>query len=368
MGMNPISRKSPLLWLLTILSAATLLSCNPEPKETDLEFSFNTFKCDEGAENGYISVYLMESPYKYPVVVDMTVEVSGGKNALGEELNLDEIVKFNVTDKSYTVESTGPRSAKISDLEVTYSGYNEKVYFAALDNDFLQNETITLLFTITNVDGSNLGDIKTTTLTIIDDEKAPLVKVGYYDTRYEAPAEATNPAKGAFYLRLQKVGKYEYVASEWFGLSRPRLLGKYDPEKCTLTFDGTDYDHTLWKFEQPVSAFANDTIWANKFEDGKVTEILRFRGSGNDGKGPIVISTEAIEENKKGVLLAIESECGVDICSFDAESGVATGVVGLYDQMAGSSSMVFSEHNYEEETTRATTPSLRPFTDWHIAE
>lgn len=356
-------------WMAVVLLALTAAtSCKSEPEKTDVEFSYATFDCDEGEKEAYISVYLMYSPYKLPVVVDMEVEMTGGKDAAGNDLALDDVIEFIETDKSYTVTKTGDRTAKIEGVEVTYSTYNQKVYFNAKQNDFLQNETITLEFTLTNVDGSNIGNITSTVLTIVDDEKAPLVKVGYYDTTY-TPAEGAERAdKGQFYLRLQKVGKYEYVASEWFGLSRPRLLGKYDPEAKTITFDGTDYDHIIWEQKiaemedddeykvafTPVSAFQNDTIWGYSYnESGKLNKVLRMYGAGANGTSPIVMTTEAIEENKDGVILSIDNECGFAIYSFNADSNKAGAKAGIYDGMTQSEGMIFSKTNYQEETTRA---------------
>ena len=353
--------------VLLALTAAT--SCKSEPEKTDVEFSYATFDCDEGEKNAYISVYLMYSPYKYPVLVDMDVEMTSGKNAKGEELMLDDVIEFIETDQNYKVTKTGDRTAKIEGVEVTYSTYNQKVYFNAKTNDELQSETIEIKFTITNVDGSNIGNITSTLLTIVDDEKAPLVKVGYYDTTYTPVEGAVRAERGQFYLRLQKVDKYEYVASEWFGLSRPRLLGKYDPEAKTITFDGTDYDHIIWEKKiaamdkddeykvdfTPISAFQNDTIWGYSYnESGKVNKILRMYGAGANGTDPIVMTTEAIEENKDGVILSIDSECGFAIYTFNADNNKVGTMAGIYDGMTQSESMIFRKTNYEEEaTTRA---------------
>lgn len=351
------------------------MGCNPEPDATDLEFSYSTYTTDEGAEEDYVSVFLMETPYKYPVVVDMNVEMLTGKSHNGEELVLDQVLEFITTDQSYTVTKTGDRTAKIEGLEVTYSNYNTKVYFASKDNDFLQSETITILFTLTKVDGSNVGKLTTTTLTIVDDEKAPALQVGYYDTRYTAPADATREGRGQFYLRLQKVGKYEYVASELFGLPRPRLLGVFDPEKRTLTFDGTDYDHLLWAEKTaedevpfvPVNAFRNDTIWGAAYNQNNVaTQVLRLQGSTVDGKEAIVMTTEEIAENAKGVVLSIDTPCGFDIYPYN-NGFVGGSIVGTYDAMTKSESMTFSTTNYPSEVgaTRAFNPEdVRPFAAW----
>ena len=368
------------LFAVALGLTASLLSCNPEPAATDLEFSYATFDTDEGDDEDYISVYLLKTPYKYPVVVDMEVEMLTGKDHEGRDFMLDEVIEFITTDQTYTVTSTGDRTAKIEGVEVTYTEYNKKIYFKSKGDEHLQSETITIEFRLTKVDGSEIGSISTTTLTIVDDEKAPLVKVGYYDTTYEAPAEATREGKGQFYMRLQKVGKYEYVASELFGLSRPRLLGIFNPEAKTITFDGTDYDHVLWKkaweeddsedkepFE-PVNAFQNDTIWAYSYNSNReITQVLKLQGAGANGNEPIVMTTEAIEENSNGVILSIDTHCGFAIYNYN--NGMAGSIaVGDYDSMEQSESMTFSTTNYPSEVgTRsmgATHPT--PFSAWSI--
>lgn len=356
-----------LVMMATLWALIALPSCSDEPHATDLEFGYTTFDCEEGAENGYVSVYLMYTPYKYPVLVDVDVEMLTGKDHLGNDLTLDDVLEFDVTDKPYTVTKTGDRTAKIENIEVTYTNYNQKITFKSHDNDFLQSETITIEFTLTKVEGSEMGSNKSAILTITDDEKAPLVRVGYYDTRYTSPADATSTEKGQFYMSLQKVGKYEYVASGLFGLERPRLLGIFDPEAKTITFDGTDYDQILWKMENPVNAFRNDTIWAASYEDGRISEILRLRGAGADGTEPIVMTTEEIAENSRGVILSIDTPCGFDIYDFDAESNKATGSAkGAYDAMERSESMTFSDTNYPDEETRTTVARPTRIGGWKI--
>ena len=365
-------------WVVVALCATlSLASCNPEPNFTDVEFSYTTFDSNEGEENDYISVYLMQSPYKFPVVVDMDVEMVKGKNAKGEELTLVDVIEFIETDQTYTVtsDSSNPRKATITGVEVTYSTYNKRIYFNTKQNDFLQGETVEIVFTLTRVDGSNMGSVKSTTLTIVDDEKAPLVKVGYYKTLYTAPTDATREGAGAFWLRLQKVGKYDYVASEWFGLSRPRLLGTYNPANNTITFDGTDYDHVLWaeatakdeKPFKPISAFQNDTIWGNKYDvQGRITEIIQMRGAGESGTEPIVLTTEEIAENASGLVLSIDTPCGFNLYNYNSDTGIKGAMVGVYDAMERSNSMTFSTTNYDEETRslepRSNTPF--PFSGW----
>ena len=357
---------------------ALAASCNPEPDATDLEFSYTSFQTGEGS-NGYISVYLMKSPYKYPVVVDMEVEMTAGKNAEEQELVLDDVIEFTTTDQTYTVEKTdNPRRAIIKGVEVTYTEYNKKVHFSAKDNDFLQNETVVLEFRLTKVDGSEMGSIKNTTLTIVDDEKAPLVKVGYYDTHYTAPTDASRQGRGQFYMRLQKVDKYHYVASGLFGLSRPRLYGEYKPESNTITFDGTDYDHKLWaektakdeKPFQPINAFQNDTIWANAYNaEGKITEVLKLRGAGASGTEPIVMTTEEIAENANGVILSIDTPCGFDIYTYNNDMVIDFAPIGTYDAMEQSESMTFSTTDYQSVGTRSQDNNLpTPFSAWSIEE
>ncbi len=369
------------LLVATLGVVAATVSCNPEPDATDLEFSYSTFSADEGVEESYISVYLMETPYKFPVVVDMEVDMKSGMDAEGNMLALSDVIEFITTDQTYTVtlDPNDSRKAKIEGVEVTYTNYNKKVYFSTKDNDYLQKETIAIEFRLTKVDGSEMGSMTSTTLTIVDNEKAPAVKVGYYDTTYEAPADATREGRGQFYMRLQKVGKYDYVASELFGLPRPRLLGTFDPEAKTLTFDGTDYDHKLWAEAtaedenpfQPINAFQNDTLWANSYNsDDVVTSVLKLRGSMVDGKEVIVMTTEEIEENAKGVLLSIDTACGWDIHSYN-NGIVGLSPIGVYDSMESSESMTFSTTNYPTEvgaTRSATTNHPMPFSAWQIEE
>ena len=65
------------------------------------------------------------------------------------------------------------------------------------------------------------------------------------------------------------------------------------------------------------------------------------------------MTTEAIEENKDGVILSIDTECGFEIYSFYADTNKAGAKAGIYDGMTQSDSMIFSKTNYEEEGTRA---------------
>ncbi|MBO7300882.1 MAG: hypothetical protein J6U53_05720, partial [Tidjanibacter sp.] len=82
-------------WMAVVLVALTMAtSCKAEPEKTDVEFSYATFSCAEGADGANISLYLMYSPYKFPVVVDMDVEMISGKDAEGNELLLDDVIEF----------------------------------------------------------------------------------------------------------------------------------------------------------------------------------------------------------------------------------------------------------------------------------
>ncbi|MBQ8271752.1 MAG: hypothetical protein IJZ09_01940 [Tidjanibacter sp.] len=366
------------LLAVTLVVVATAISCNPEPDATDLEFSYSTFSVDEG-DDGYISVYLMETPEKLPVVVDMKVEMKSGMNAEGKKLVLDDVIEFITTDQTYTVNNISDTEKEIKGVEATYTEYNKKVYFTTKPNDYLQQETITLLFTITNVEGSKLGSLDTTTLTIVDDEKAPAVKVGYYDTRYTAPADATREGKGQFYMQLHKVGKYEYVASGLFGLPRPRLVGTFNPEAKTIKFDGEDYDHRLWAEKTaedeapfvPINAFRNDTLWGTAYNENNIpTKVLKLHGTVVDGKEVIMMTTEEIAENAKGVILSIDTPCGYEIYPYN-NSIVGPMPVGTYDSMASSESMTFGTTNYplEVSATRALGPEdVRPFAEWQLAD
>jgi hypothetical protein len=367
---------SKICWAVVALATTlTLASCNPEPKATDVEFSYPTFECEEGEENAYISVYLMQSPYKFPVVVDMNVEMveNKGVDANGNRLKLDDVIDFITTDKSYTVTPTGDYSATISGLEVTYSGYNQRVYFNAKKVPLLQQETIEIRFTLTRVEGSEMGNVTETILTIIDAENAPLVRVGYYDTTYSAPAEGTREGRGQFYMRVQKVDKYKYVASELFGLSRPRLLGLYEPSTNTIVFDGTDYDHRRWFAKEGeevnrVNAFENDTPWTYSREGDVVKQILKFYGGGASGKEPIVIKTDKIEENASGYLVEIVGECGFQIWNYDEAQKAATTFAGTWDGLDGLTKMTHSQTDYEVSTQSRSvgTDYPTPFSQWTI--
>ena len=345
------------LFILAIAALATMSACSRGPEAPDVSFAYSTYSYTEGYGSCYIAVYQMESPYEFPVEVTLQGKVVAGQTNLGEEYKWSDLVEFEIEaneEETYTVKGIDDKTFEISGIQVTYSEYNKKVYFKSIPNDYLQKETIKIEFTITDVKGSEIGTSDKTTVYIVDDEKAPLIKTGYYKTDYTPVDGAENAKAGSFYLRLYKTDKYEYVASGWFGLNRPRLVGVFDPEAQTLTFDGTDYDHLQWyddeeEAENRVNAFQNDTLWAYKAENKVITQILKFYGGAN-GQGPIVISTDKIEENASGFLVECTSECGFEIWNYDAENGKATSCVGTWDGMASSTSMTHSSTNYESTT------------------
>lgn len=364
--------------ILLLGSLVALGSCSKSPDTPDVSFAYSTYSYTEGFDNCYIAVYQMESPYEWPVEVSLHGKVTSGTDNLGRELGWKDIIVFDedyLAEEGYTVSDINAKEFLISGVTVTYTEYNKKIYFESKGNDWLQGSNITITFTITNVKGSNKGSSDTTTVSIVDDEKAPLIKTGYYETTYTPLADALKPEAGKFYLRLYKTDKYTYVSEGWFGLNRPRLVGTFKPEEQTLTFDGTDYDHTVWfdaeeEIGNRVNAFENDSIWTyNKSEDG--IKILRMRGSGHNGTGPIVIKTDKIEQDASGYLVECTTDCGFDIMgNYNAETGKANRFVGVWDGMERSDKMVHSSTNYPTETSRSAigkaTP--RPFSQWVIGD
>lgn len=359
-----LSLVTPLAALM--LSAAMMVGCNPEPTAPELSISYSTYTYTEGSV-GHISLYQLFTPEKYPVRVDMKVSITSGKDAEGNPYTLADVLEFTVDDNTtYTVTANDDGSATISGIEVTYSEYNTQVPFQVKENDTLQQETITITFEITNIDGSELGSYGKTVVTIEDNEHAPRIKSAYYKTDYTPVAEAESPEKGSFYLQLHKTDKYEYVAEGWFGLPRPRLVGIFDPEAKTLTFDGTDYDHRALTEKERVNAFQNDTLW---WANTEMTKVLRLYGSGAAGTNPIVISTEDIKQDQSGLLVNITTKCGVGIYTF--KDGKAKTRVGTWDGMEGSTSMTYSETPYDEGdfelAARKRSYAPMPFTQWSIA-
>lgn len=348
---------------------AAAVGCNPEPKESSIEFASKTYGYNEDQVYGYIGLMELNTPESFPVVVDVKATFKAGKDHEGNALTLKQLIAFDRGDEeSYTVAYPDDNTAIISGIEVTYSQYNKRLYFSILDNDFLQSETAEIKFELTAAKGANIGDYTESVLTIVDDEHAPRIKTPYYLTEYTPLTGSTNPDAGKFYLRLDKVGKYQYVASGWFGLPRPRLLGRFDPETQTLTFHGSDYDHQDMEPEDRVSAFRNDTLW---YYNAERTQILRLF-AGTDGEGPLVVKTEKIDENASGTLVEVVTNCGWAIFDFDGTR--ATDFVGYYDGMNTSSKMTYFENNYDESEfdqvgtrTTATTGPI-PFSNWRLEE
>lgn len=365
--------------ILALAAMVTMSACSEGPETPDVSFAYSTYSYTEGFDQCYIAVYQMESPYEFPVMVTLRGEVKSGKDNLGRTLQWQDIIEFEVEDAedSYTVKDIDGKSFTISGVRVTYKEYNKKIYFKSKVNDYLQDETITIEFTITEVSGSTIGSSKSTIVTLVDDEKAPLIKTGFYKTEYTPVAGSQNPTAGSFYLRLYKSDKYEYVAQGWFGRNRPRLVGTFDPLTQTLTFDGTDYDHTVWfskegEKENRVNAFENDTIWAFSNSEKVITQVLKMRGAGASGTAPIVIKTDKIEENHSGFLVECTTECGFDIWNYDAALGKVTTKAGTWDGMTNSTKMTHSSTDYEVETQSrgALSDSAHqphPFVDWTIA-
>jgi len=340
-----------------------LVACKSTPDATSVSFSAATYSYQEGNESAYLQLRSANTPYYYPIKVNVSVTMTAGKDASGNELKLSDVITFVETDKPYTVTVTGDRTATITGAEVTYANY-DKILFKTKDNDYLQNETVKITFAIISVEGSEIGSTKQTVLTIVDDEYAPKIKPGYYKTDYTPLAGAISATKGQFYLRLQKTDKYKYVASGWFGLSRPRLVGVFDPAACTLTFDGTDYEHLA--LENPVNAFQNDTIW---WYDHEMTKVLKFHGSGVSGLEPIVIKTENIAENTSGVIVDCSSLCGFDIYDYSSATGLGA-KYGVWDGF-NTAEFTFSKTNYTKAPAAAKSASTTgpiPFNNWTLKE
>lgn len=233
-------------------------------------------------------------------------------------------------------------------------GENEaNIYFYMIDNDELQDEMPAIEFTLKSTSSSEapLGKPNYTIIRITDDEKAPRVASGLYEARYTLPeeVEVEREESGYFPLNIAKIGKYQYVAWGWFGLSRPRLVGNFDPEAKTLTFDGGDYD--LESEGYYFSAFGRSYYYNNEDMD----EVLVFRGSGSDGRGPIVIETDEIGVNESGYITVTNSEASFDIHAYskNGDNKLEGEFLGIYDQMPIGTTFkhksVIEDEKYEEE-------------------
>lgn len=228
------------------------------------------------------------------------------------------------------------------------------IYFYMIDNEELQEYVPAIEFTLesTSTPKAPLAKPNYTIIRITDDEKAPRLASGEYQTKYTAPEEADvqREESGYFPLTLAKTGKYEYVAYGWFGLNRPRLIGTFDPEAQTITFDGADYD--LSTDEVTISAFGR----AYYYNDMEMNEVLVFRGAGSDGRQPIVLSTESIGVNETGYLTESATEAAFDIHVHNKNNDKLLGeLLGVYDEMPVGATfkhkIVINEEKYEEEDT-----------------
>ena len=118
---------------------AAAVGCNPEPKESSIEFASKTYGYNEDQVYGYVGLMELNTPESFPVVVDVKATFKAGKDHEGNALTLKQLIAFDRGDEeSYTVAYPDDNTAIISGIEVTYSQYNKKLYFSILDNDFLQ--------------------------------------------------------------------------------------------------------------------------------------------------------------------------------------------------------------------------------------
>ena len=326
--------------------------------------------------------------FRATVVAMMALSVVACKDKGGDDEELDPRVKFSTYVEDYP-ENGGLMSlpVKIYDVDekefpitVTFSvkAYNEvnvddwialqdkgnytvtfekgdteaPIYFYMINNNELQTIVPAIEFTLVSTDNPNapLAKPNYTIIRITDDEKAPRLASGEYQAKYNLgeDVEVNREESGYFPLTLAKTGKYEYVAYGWFGLSRPRLIGTFDPEAQTITFSGADYD--LSTEESTVSAFGR----AYYYNDLDMTEVLVFRGAGSDGRQPIVISTEDIGVNETGYLTVSETEAAFDRhVNSTANDKLLGEFLGIYDEMPVGTTfkhkIVINEEKYEQE-------------------
>lgn len=259
-----------------------MVSCAKEATAPYVGFGSSTYSVAETASESSVPLRLYNSPYKFPVKVNVSVETAC-------DYPLDQMITYDQTEG----------------FEIEYDN-STRFYFTPIDNDFLNADRFEFTVTITSVDGADIGTTSKTTITIVDDELAPRLTSGTYTV--------TNPESGSFSLKLVKVGKYKYVAYNWFGLDRPRLLGTFDPEASTLTFDGTDYTDYVASNDD-VMAFGR----AYYFDSVDRSSVLVFRGSGVDGKQPIVIATEKVAQDASGSPVSALSSCAFDVYGYDVE-------------------------------------------------
>ena len=316
--------------------ALSLLACKPKPKDEDKldpRVKFLSYAESYPEDGGLVSlpVRIYDVDEKdFPVTV--TFSIKPYNNVV-----VDEWIALQ--DKgNYTV--TFEKGSSVA-----------PIYFYMINNDELQTEVPAIEFTLesTSTPAAPLAKPNYTIIRITDDEKAPRVASGQYDARYTLPAEveATREESGYFPLTIAKTGKYEYVAYGWMGLNRPRLVGTFDPEAKTLTFNGTDYDMST--DDAKVSAFGK----AYYYNDLEMKEVLVFRGSGSDGKGAIVLNTDEIGVDEVGYITTAVSTASFDIHVHNADNKLPGEFLGLYDQMPEGAAFkhktVIDEEKYEEE-------------------
>lgn len=324
-----------------ILSLCVVLvfgRCSEEQEYAEVGFSALNISWAEDDSLGNVSLKLTGAdPVLLPVVVDVEFEPVDVNGNL-DEIEYDKITGWEVYPDSVT-----------------------KIPFLIKDNDVLNEKPFRFKVKLIAASDAALGSINSCTVTITDDEKAPRINTGSYDLKYDVEGlNALRDGAGEFELKLAKTGKYEYVAYNWFGMQRPRLVGVFDPEAKTLTFDGTDYDGPVFKEDDSKVATDDDEESFNAFAQAyyswntEMTEAMVFMGSGADGKEPIVFTTDELVVNESGDItgLAAGVKCAYIICKYEAKAG-EPGVIGeqiaIYDQMSDPE----IEYNDPDETKAA---------------
>ncbi len=316
--------------------ALTLLACKPKPVDEDkleprvkLQTYAEFYPENGGLVSLPVRIYDVDEK-EFPVTVTFTVKPYNDV-VVDEWIALQDKGNYTVTFEKGSTEAP--------------------IYFYMIDNDVLQEVTPSIEFTLvsTSTPAAPIEKPNYTIIRITDDEKAPRVASGQYDARYTLPAEVetTREESGYFPLTIAKTGKYEYVAYGWMGLNRPRLVGTFDPEAKTLTFDGTDYDMST--DDAKVSAFGK----AYYYNDLEMKEVLVFRGSGSDGKGAIVLNTDEIDVDEIGYITTSATSASFDIHTHNAENKLPGEFLGIYDKMPEGAlfkhKTVIDEEKYEEE-------------------
>ncbi len=305
-------------------------------EEPDPRVKFSTYAEYYPEDGGLVSlpVHIYDVDEKYfPVTAYFTVRA------------------YNNVDVDKTIALQDPNN-----MSVTFEkGKSEaSIYFYMLNNNELQSELPAIEFKLTGTDTPEapIGKPDYTIIRVTDDEKAPRLASGQYEASYsvEESVDVQREQSGYFPLTLAKIGKYEYVAFGWFGVSRPRLVGTFDPEAQTLTFSGRDYDQSTTQTE--VSAFGQ----AYYYNSTDMDEVIVFRGAGSDGKQPIVIETDLIGVNETGYITVAATDAGFDRYEYvkDAEGNSTIGsFVGVYDQMPVGTTFkhltLIEQEKFEEE-------------------